>query len=266
MNTDAVDELAQRLEMFLAKDDERTALASSQEPLHREVPIRTATWRPWLEKGGHSDRGTKYKIPKKHTEIARVFLEDLESSELRPVQIDRRMLVDLSAVAAKGADADLIRLWVATMMWGSGTSNGRGPWRTAQGLADERLTSTLSATLALARSGNLVDAYRSWHLPGCGEAFFTKWFWTSALTSKATPTPLILDLRVRNSIAAATDGHTIKLRGAAGYAAYCEGIQQVATRLAGEPHLGHIDAEKVEWLLFDRGIGSFYAWLGQGHA
>lgn len=261
MRTEAADQLFESLRVFLAQDPDRSSKVGTAGPLEREVEIRPATWQPWLEHGGHNGRGQHCPVSEDVSRVAWALVEELptrDGSDRRV--IDRRKLVDLAAAASADNDIEVIRLWVATMMWGSGTSNGRGPWRTAQGLADERLTSTLSNTAALAREGNLTHAYRAFRLAGCGEAFFTKWFWAASLTSDVRPVPLILDLRVRNTIGAVvTSGPPLKLRGASGYERYCALIDHVAQRLTDQPSLTHIDAEKVEWILFDRSPGNLHA-------
>lgn len=152
---------------------------------------------------------------------------------------------------------DLIRLWVATMMWGSGTSNGRGPWRTAQGLADRDMPTVLDRTFGLVAEGRLRDAYSAFDIDGCGESFFTKWLWSAALAdSTASPTPLILDRRVCDVLGIIYPPTTAWRQplGATGYVEYVDQMSTVVSTL--QETIGpHMTAEKLEWLMFERPDG-----------
>ncbi|MFD7430155.1 hypothetical protein ACFV6Z_24395 [Streptomyces sp. NPDC059818] len=88
--------------------------------------FRPETWRPWLEP--HGDR--------------------LISRD------------DLAAIRERaGDDPDGLRdLFVAVMVWGSGATDGCGPWRTDAALSDVRIRSVLRTTCASVRSGDLSAA------------------------------------------------------------------------------------------------------------
>lgn len=108
---------------------------------------------------------------------------------------------DLQALAAQlNADDDMVALFVAVMVWGSGTSNGRGPRNTARALADRNLLSMLQGSRDLVLKGDIAEAYGRFRLAGVGPAFYTKWFWAVGLPFKPTPRPLILDSRVWASL------------------------------------------------------------------
>lgn len=112
---------------------------------------------------------------------------------------------DLASLAATIDDEDhdsLVQLFVATMIWGSGTSNGRGPRNTAAALGDERLVPSLVDSRQLILDNKPAEAYTSFRSRGVGPAFFTKWFWAVGLDRQLDPTPLILDARVWASLKA----------------------------------------------------------------
>ncbi|MEV6114926.1 hypothetical protein AB0L59_21010, partial [Streptomyces sp. NPDC052109] len=74
-------------------------------------------------------------------------------------------------------DPDSLRdLFVAVMIWGSGTTNGRGPRYTESALSDARMPTVLRTTREAVRDGDLSEAYRQFALKGVGRSFFTKWF------------------------------------------------------------------------------------------
>ena len=218
-------------------------------------------WQPWLAYGGDSSNTRSYcgPLPPHVSDPATDLLRSLPAVEppeaRRDRVIARPFLADLATKAHRSrADGDLVRLWVATMMWGSGTSYGRGPWRTAQGLADETLLTVLRVTLGHLAEGNVQDAYRAFKVDGCGESFFTKWLWAASLAEdRATPRPLILDDRVRGVLSIANRGSASwkQPRGSNGYIRYIEHVSTVASMLR-ETNGAGVTAEKVEWLMFER--------------
>lgn len=152
----------------------------------RTVVFRPATWRPRFE--GNS--------------AALSVLRDLSPDEVaNRGQVRRADIAQLSrAVDATDPDS-VIRLFVATMMWGSGTTNGRGPRYTAAALDDPRLIPSLVDTRQLVLDGEPGEAYVRFRSRGVGPAFFTKWFWASGIGHSLAP-PLILDARVWASLGA----------------------------------------------------------------
>ncbi|KAB2591490.1 hypothetical protein F5983_16360 [Streptomyces arboris] len=156
---------------------------------------------------------------------------------------------DVTALRSHAGDdpAGLRDLFVAVMIWGSGTTNGRGPRHTYAALSDARLKDVLRDTHASVRSGNLEAAYTRFTLNGVGRSFFTKWF--AALDDRGPDADraLILDARVFRSLNAL--GWTS--REAAGvshwptrYAVYVSTMHTWARELG-------VTAEWLEWLLFD---------------
>lgn len=141
------------------------------------------------------------------------------------------------------------------MIWGSGKTNGRGPWRTRQALDDDHLVGTLATTRERVLKGDLAGAWSGFLISGIGPAFFTKWFWACTLgPSSGDRAAVILDARVRQTLwrlqADPSDSKVVP-RGPKGYAAFVDAVSDVAAALRrGE--FTSIDAEKVEWLLFAR--------------
>lgn len=255
--------LAESVVSFLEVSPVHRSWVNSEQPLNRSVGIRSATWRPWLQDGGYPGRrGYCGPLP---TDVAAAAAEILDGLPLAEEGgrrydhcIDRSRLQELAIEAAQGGDKrDLIRLWVATQMWGSGTSNGRGPWRTSQGLASTNLTTLLVTTEAAVRAAqsyqDLGHAYRKFTLEGSGESFFTKWFWTVSLCERTLAfRPLILDYRVRWVLGRILRGRQewFAQGGATRYCRYVRLMHEAAVLIADSCE--HIDAEKLEWLLFDR--------------
>jgi hypothetical protein len=67
-------------------------------------------------------------------------------------------------------------LFVAVMIWGSGTTNGRAPRYTGAALGDPRLPGVLDTTRDAVRAGELGRAYAEFRVRGVGRSFFTC-FW-----------------------------------------------------------------------------------------
>ncbi len=167
-----------------------------------------------------------------------------------PEGIGRADLRSRAEATATGDGPGLLRLFVATMMWGVGTGDGRGPWRVAQGLRTEGAIDTIVATAALVREGDTPGAYR-WFTRAPGRldriagSFFTKWLWIAAAGRDVAPEPLIFDDQVRASLLALqwradVQGDLKK------YLAYLEQAAQWAAALGVTP-------ETIEEALFEAG-------------
>lgn len=132
-----------------------------------------------------------------------IYLEgnsDLEKISLRFPNCIRRYDIELlSREAASGGYPEVRRLFLACMIWGWG-NRGRGMQNTADMLAFEGLETLLMKTVSLVGIGRVVEAYNRSHLPYCGPAFFTKFFYFIGLGTKTNPLPLILDARVAKSL------------------------------------------------------------------
>lgn len=153
----------------------------------RAHEFRPTTWRPWI---GH------------HPAADSVLEEFATDDTANGGVVDRDDLVRLSQACDAGDEESLVRLLVATMLWGSGTSNGRGPRYTCDALDDSRLAQALASTREMVLDGDPGQAYASFRCRGIGPAFYTKWFWAAGLSCLLKPTPLILDARVWASLGA----------------------------------------------------------------
>jgi hypothetical protein len=102
-------------------------------------------------------------------------------------------------------------------------------------------------------AGNITQAYDLFNLPGTGESFFTKWFWALSLGVANPPLrPLILDGQVRDVLDKFLNGPQgwAPPQGAAGYVAYLQLMDAAAQSLVTS--FTYLDAEKLEWLFYDR--------------
>lgn len=167
-----------------------------------------------------------------------------------PEGISREDLRSRAEGTATGDAPGLLRLFVATMMWGVGTGDGRGAWRVAQGLRSEGALDTIIATTALVREGETAAAYRWFtRTPGrldrIAGSFFTKWLWMAGTGQNLVPEPLILDDQVRASLLALQ--WRSDMRGnLKEYLAYLEQAAHWASPLA-------VDPEVIEEALFEAG-------------
>ena len=180
------------------------------------------------------DTWTKH-IPMKHMSI--------------PNGITRADLVGEGERVSWDNDDDVRRLFVLTMAWGSGKTNGRGPRNTASALSTDGATDTLRLVRTRLSEGKIPEAYDLYRqLDGIGPSFHTKWMWLVGRLAGTVPQPLILDARVWSSLRVlnwnsieAAGGDT---RWSHRYVAYLEACQG----WAGTKH----SAEDVEFTLFDR--------------
>lgn len=227
-------------------------------PLDRAVHARSDRWLWWLAPGGPKGR-QRLVVPEPAGTVATSMIDELivEPVEGRDLCIDRSKLVELSGAAAHGGHLERVRLFVAGQVWGSGTTNGRGPWRTTQALADPRVETHLCDSAAAARVWKPSEARRAWAVSGIGTSFATKWLWAATLDVNPPAggcRPLILDDRVRGTLGLLgwRPGHAADPDGS--YAAWVSAAHRWAQVLR-ERGLAGADAEKVEWLLFDRERG-----------
>lgn len=143
------------------------------------------------------------------------------------------------------------RLFIATLIWGRGKSNGRMLPGLMSALRSERCAETLCATSELVEAADLVGAYRRWDLPGLQEAFFTKWFWAVAGRRDVELRALVLDGRVWRSLGA-VGWNSIDAAGsrrrADRYLAYVEDVHWWADDVSSTAR--RVSAEDVEYMLF----------------
>ena len=109
--------------------------------------------------------------------------------------INREELRSLARSAFDGNGALLSELFVKTMMWGSGTTNGRGPRYTNKALVEGNPHDVLIDIHRYMQSSDIESAYYLYRrLPGVGPSFHTKLLWVVGSTiSELKPRPLILD-------------------------------------------------------------------------
>ncbi|MFJ3867338.1 8-oxoguanine DNA glycosylase OGG fold protein [Streptomyces nigra] len=146
-----------------------------------------------------------------------------------------------------GDDPDSLRdLFVAVMIWGSGTTNGRGPRYTEAALSDARMPTVLRTTRDAVRDGDLSRAYQQFVLNGVGRSFFTKWFAVVDDRDATCDRALILDDRVFRSLNA-LGWSSWKAAGTrrwpTRYATYVSSMHGWASSLG-------VTADWLEWLLF----------------
>ncbi|MFD0650992.1 hypothetical protein I1A49_21355 [Streptomyces malaysiensis subsp. malaysiensis] len=194
------------------------------------VRFRPSTWRPRLEPYGAAhvlDVGVGCVSPSGDRLISRGDLVDLR---------DR-----------VGDDPDGLRdLFVAVMIWGSGTTNGRGPRYTEAALSDARLPTVLRTTRQAVRSGDLSGAYRQFVLNGVRRSFSTKWFAAVDDRDVGCARALILDSRVLHSLNAlgwSSWQAAGTRRWPPRYATYVSSMHGWASSLG-------VTADWLEWLLF----------------
>ena len=108
----------------------------------------------------------------------------------------RANLKELVSAAFSDNDPQLIKqLFVKTMMWGSGTTNGRGPRYTNKALSDGKLVGTLIKVREFLMKSDVPSAYDLHRqIPGVGPSFHTKLLWViGSDIENLNPRPLILD-------------------------------------------------------------------------
>ncbi|MFB0617338.1 hypothetical protein [Streptomyces sp. AGS-58] len=198
----------------------------------KPVRFRPGTWRSRLEPHG-----------------AEHVLDIGVEAESRPSGDRLISRGDLARLRDRVGDDDpdgLRDLFVAVMIWGSGTANGRGPRYTEAALCDPRLPSVLRTTRATVRRGDLSRAYRQFVIKGVGRSFFTKWFAAVDDRDATCERALILDDRVFRSLNAlgwsswqVAGTHHWPTR----YATYVSSMHGWAASLG-------VPADRLEWLLF----------------
>jgi len=132
------------------------------------------------------------------------------------------------------------------MIWGSGTTNGRGPRYAEAALSDTRMPVVLRTTLQAVRSGDLSGAYGQFALNGVRRSFFTKWFAAVDDRDARCDRALILDARVfhpLNALGWTSWQAAGTRRWPPRYATYVRSMHGWASSL-------NVPADWLEWLLF----------------
>jgi hypothetical protein len=216
----------------------RLAGAADRQSAVRFVP---ETWCRWLAQ-----------VPDPQLQMAATDTDALlRWLEVALPKIDRPHLRHL-ATEGSGPEANL-RLFVAVLVWGRGTSNGRMLPHMVRALGAANRDLVLKATAVAATERRLAGAYDGWTLPGLREGFFTKWLWASGTRSlKPGPVPLVLDSRVWRSLNNGLGWNSLiaaqSFSWSDRYAAYCETIARWAAGLSEEGRM--VSAEDLEFGLF----------------
>lgn len=218
------DDVLERLRKYVGEINQTSQLPVRFHPL---------IWGPWLQEGGGS----------KAIEVLNWLLQS------NPETIDRSQL---QSMAKEATSSDSRRaLFIATMIWGSGTTNGRGPRYTCAALQSGDLDETLKITQDLVEADELAEAYRrfsSSNVDGVGPSFFTKWLWAVGSNGNKPRSPLILDDRVWSSLGSlgwdSKEAAGTRLR-AKRYEAYVDAVHEWATAL-------QVAAQKLELFLFTK--------------
>ena len=145
-------------------------------------------------------------------------------------------------------------LFVKTMMWGSGTTNGRGPRYTSKALKDCDLAEILIEVRGLLLMSRISDAYDLHRqIPGVGPSFHTKLLWViGSDIEDLNPRPLILDELVWKGLGAigwSSVRAAETLRRGRRYIAYIKFCQQLVSDTEHTP-------EDIEYSLFLMGKNS----------
>ena len=154
---------------------------------------------------------------------------------------DRRVsIADLKKLAESGVSNRV--LFVAAMMWGRGTKNGRLMPKFEKVSTHKNFEDTLRKTRELVMEGKPIEAYLAWldsGVKGIGEAFFTKWFFVCGLDSQRQGLQsLVLDKRVWKSLSAIgwssqrQTGTKYRKNPAGAYGAYLEAMSYWASELS----------------------------------
>ena len=181
-------------------------------------------------------------------------------SEVLPHPMSSYSRADLKALvslAFRENNPQLIKeLFVKTMMWGSGTTNGRGPRYTSKALKEGKPVEVLIKVRELLKSSQISDAYDLHRqIPGVGPSFHTKLLWViGSDIENLIPRPLILDDVVRKGLKAIgwssrKDAELYRL--GKRYEAYLKACEVLASEvLASEKEC---TAEDIEYSLFTLG-------------
>jgi len=172
-----------------------------------------------------------------------------------PPSILRSDLSDLAAKTDWGSDQQVRKLFVMTMAWGSGTTNGRGPRYTEAALSSQEkpALAALRDARNLLHEGRTPEAYEcAWRIDGVGPPFLTKWLWVVGTTVETAWPPLILDSRVWNGLGGLTwDSHRAakSRRWGDRYVAYLKACAAWATAFRSTLP-GGTKPEDIEYSLF----------------
>jgi hypothetical protein len=213
----------------------------TQEP----VPYRPATWLASLEPAGVEPAvlavltDDAWTAPATRTGDRLVGRADLER------------LIDAMDV---DGDVEVLRAFLLTQAWGTGTTGNRTIRHTTNAFRHRdaliaglrRSTDTLRGA---STTDALVVAYEDWAVPGVGQSFLTKWFAHAGRVAGRDWQPLILDQRVLRTLNSTLSITTKELAGTGRWAERYRAYVDVVHTWAREVEYG-ATAPWIEWVLF----------------
>ena len=161
-------------------------------------------------------------------------------------------LMKLASDAFSENDHQLIsEIFIKTMMWGSGTTNGRGPRYTSKALSDGKLVATLIKAREFLIKSDIPSAYDLHRqIPGVGPSFHTKLLWViGSDIERLDPRPLVLDELVWKGLGAigwSSVRAAKTLRRGRRYLAYLDFCERLASESEWTP-------EDIEYSLYQLG-------------
>lgn len=171
--------------------------------LQYHLPAKLLRLQDWLRYATLSHQPAQIFYPEKWLDS--IQLDEMEMIiERHPSSIRRLDIVPFAYEAAASENRSSIRqLFIATMLWGYGTV-GYGPWRMAHITKDiDQLDQVLMTTLRHIKYGELRAAYNTIqdaHIPFLGQSYFTKFLYFAGLGCGINRYPLILDMRILQSL------------------------------------------------------------------
>lgn len=166
--------------------------------------------------------------------------------------VDRQQLHDYVSKTDTMDDTSLLRAFLLVQAWGTGTTGNRTLGHTARAFNDrDNLLHSLRTTTEILRTSDdpssLAKAYSSWKCAGVGKSFFTKWFAFAGVKERRPWQPLIMDVRVLNTLNNSLGLTTTQLAGTRlwrrRYQSYVEAVHDWAVETETDP-------QRLEWVLF----------------
>ena len=217
-------------------------------PEEQEVDFAASTWREWLTQ--------KTRCASTTASLGGCSITGFSRGDLKRLSL------------RAGDPAARLDLFIATMIWGRGKSNGRmrDPMtRAIRTIATD--SEILRRSARLIREGDVVSAYRDLdeRRLGIREAFFTKWLYAAGLRWDGDVAPLVLDSNVWAALGALgwSSGEREPSRR---YLRYLEQCRKWADQLSSGSAVGRFTPEGIEMQLFTLGKRIPRTCRGRSHA
>ena len=225
--------------------------ATGPAPLRQEVRVPSGWWRSFAN-------GLVLPDP-----VREGVLQAVDRIEERRDVVDRTLLTEL-AHQAGSSSAGLVSCWFTVMSWGAGPQNRARLRQWTRALPSEGFVEALGRSHALLAIADLPGAYQASRLPGVGQSYLTKWLWVLGLPGRiGEPRPYILDRYVWQSLRRLAVSPTGRNE-AGRWVDYCRALDRWAMAVNAVRPSWHVDGDRIEQLLFDRGEGlHLYEWLGK---